>query len=268
METTDIIIPIWKKNSKEEIIRSLDSIINQKEFVNNIYIVIDGCEEFPIYLPFEHNLKDKITFIYLYKNSGPGVARNIGVIFAKSKNIIFLDAGDKCSKNRIALQINSLINNDISVGNILEIDKKNNKSSVRISASNKINANRILPYRTPFNNVTIAIKRTIFMELGGYPDLRTAEDWLFMGKVLKSNLKISYEKDILVEINKDDFFIYRRKGKLVYNDIKSCIKELNKIGLINKFEMYLSLNLQRVLRLYTPKIILGSIYTLLRKQIN
>ncbi len=267
METTDIIIPIWKKNSKEQILNSLDSVIDEKEFIKNIYIVIDGCEEFPINLPFEHNLKDKIIYIYIYKNSGPGVARNIGVTFSKSKNIIFLDAGDKCSKNRIALQINSLINNDISVGNILEIDK-NNKSSIRISASNKKNAHRILPYRTPFNNVTIAIKRTIFIELGGYPNLRTAEDWVFMGKVLKNNLKISYEKNILVEIKKDDFFIFRRKGKLVYNDIKSCIQELNKMGLINKFEMYLSLNLQRVLRLYTPKKILGSIYTILRKQLN
>ena len=263
METTDIIIPTWRGNTKNQIIRSLDSIINQKEFINTIYLVIDGCEEFPINIPFEHYLKDHFAFIYLYKNSGPGEARNKGVIFSKSKNIIFLDAGDKCCKNRIPLQIYSLLNSDISIGDIIEIDKKNNLSSIRVSARNKKNAKRILPYRTPFNNVTIAIKRTIFTKLGGYPNLRTAEDWLFMGKVLKNNLKISFEKKILVEIKKDDLFINRRKGKLVYKDIESCIKQLNKIGSINKFEMYLSLNLQKVLRLYLPKRIIEFIYIIL-----
>lgn len=267
METTDIIIPTYKGNNKEQINNSLESIINEKEFINNIFIVIDGCEEFPTNLPYEHSLKNKITFIYTYQNYGPGLARNIGVTFSKSKNIIFLDAGDTCSKNRISIQVNSLKNNDISLGDIIELDK-NKKSSIRVSACNTKSAKRILPYRTPFNNVTIAIKRSIFIKLGGYPKLRTAEDWLFMGKFIKNNSKISFEKKILVEIKKDELFIYRRKGKLVYQDIKYCIEQLNRIGLINKFEMYISLNLQRVLRLYTPKKILNSIYIILRKQIN
>ena len=39
---------------------------------------------------------------------GPGIARNIGAIFSKSENLLFLDAGDICINNRINLQINAL----------------------------------------------------------------------------------------------------------------------------------------------------------------
>ena len=266
MEKTDLIIPIWSGNTKKQIIESLDSIIKEHELINKILLVIDGCEVFPVNLPANHILENKIIFIYTYKNKGPGIARNIGVDYSRANNIVFLDAGDRCTKNRLRLQIKSLKIHDVSLGDIKEFSR-NNKSSVRVSSRNIKEAKKIVPYRTPFNNVTIAIKRKKFIELGGYPELRTAEDWLLMGKMIKNNLNISCEKNILVEIKKDNLFLSRRKGKKVYHDIEYCLNELYRIGLTNKLQNIISLMIQRILRIYMPKIILKFIYYFFRKKI-
>ena len=263
---TDIIMPCWEGNNNLELINSLNSLINNEKLINKIIIVIDGCKEFPEFLPEKHILAKKILFVYQFVNRGPGASRNTGVIFSKSENIIFLDTGDKCSKNRIKTQINSLTKYDVSVGHIKEIKNKN-YSSIRFSAKNINKARKIIPYRTPFNNVTIAIKRVKYIELGGYPVYRTAEDWLFMGKIIKNKLKLLCENKILVYIDKDDLFIFRRRGKSVFKDISLCIEELYELGLINKYQKFISKNIQRFLRLYLPKIFLKIIFFLLRKNV-
>ena len=259
-------MPCWEGNNNYEIINSLNSLKINEKLINKIIIVIDGCKRFPNYLPEEHTLYKKVLFVYQFKNKGPGASRNTGVKFSSSENIVFLDTGDKCTKDRIRRQINTLKKFDISVGHIKEISK-NNTSLIRFSAQNIVKAKRIVPYRTPFNNVTIAIKRKKFIELGGYPELRTAEDWLLMGKMIKNNLNISCEKNILVEIKKDNLFLSRRKGKKVYHDIEYCLNELYRIGLTNKLQNIISLMIQRILRIYMPKIILKFIYYFFRKKI-
>ena len=116
--------------------------------------------------------------------------------------------------------------------------------------------------------MTIAIKRKKFIDLNGYPILRTAEDWLFMGKVIKNNLNLYCVNKVLVEIKKDQLFISRRSGKNVYEDIIYCLNELFKLGLMNKYQKFISTNIQRILRLYTPTRILKIIFLILRKNVN
>ena len=106
--TTDIIIPCWEGNNKLELINSLNSLVNNEKLINKIIIVIDGFKEFPKFLPEKHILSNKILFVYQFINRGPGVSRNTGVEFSSSENIIFLDTGDKCSKDRIKTQISTL----------------------------------------------------------------------------------------------------------------------------------------------------------------
>jgi len=267
MTKTDLIIPIWEGNNKNEIKKSLNSIFSENNLINKIILIIDGCEKFPDNLSISSSLQKKIIIIYLYKNYGPGYARNIGVLFSEAENIIFLDNGDKCSSIRIKTQIKALESNDVSYGIIKEINDQK-RSFIRFASKNIKSAKRMIPYRTPFNNVTMAIKRKKFLELNGYPFLRTAEDWLFMGKVIQNNLNISFEDKILVEVAKDKSFLSRRRGINVYKDINLCINTLYKMGLINKYERFISLNLQKLFRLYLPNNFLIFIYSFFRKKVN
>ena len=261
---TDILIPCWAGNNKKELKESLDSLINNEVLINKIIIIIDGCKTFPRYLPENHILKEKILIVYQYNNRGPGVARNTGVIFSKAQNIIFLDTGDMCTKDRLKLQINSLRGHSVSLGDIKEIDNKNNVF-VRKSSRNKEEALKAIAFKNPFNNVTLAIKRKDFIKINGYPNIRTAEDWVLMGKILKNHLSIFIEKDVLVIIKLDNEFISRRSGSEVYKEIRKAIFMLFELGLMGKKELFLSLFIQKITRKYLPLKILKLIYKILRK---
>ena len=67
-------------------------------------------------------LEDKILFIYLIDNQGPGTARNIGAIFSEAENLLFLDAGDMSIEDRIWNQNKILNSNYVSVGAIKEVN--------------------------------------------------------------------------------------------------------------------------------------------------
>lgn len=263
MQYCDIIIPIWEKSEKKDLIKSLDSLIDEEKFIKNIILVIDGFRNFPEYLPNIHFLQSKFIVVYKFNNSGPGYARNCGVIFSKSENIIFLDSGDININKRIKKQLNELKNIDACFGNIEEIRPRSTKL-VRESCPNLAIARKLIAYKTPFNNVTLAIKKKSFLEIGGYPSLRTAEDWVLMGKIIKNNLKIKVIDQTLVSIYIDPRFNSRRRGLFVYKDIYKCLRLNYQQNLYSRFDFILSIIINFLFRVVIPKPIFSYLYRILR----
>ena len=263
MENCDIIIPLWEKTKKEDLIKSLNSLIVERNFIKNIFLVIDGCKNYPNYLPTKHVLKSKFNIIYIFKNYGPGYARNCGVTFSKSNNIIFLDAGDRNINNRIQIQLDYLKNNEACFADIEELRAKSTRL-VRKSCSNIEIARKVIAFKTPFNNVTLAIKRNVFEDLGGYPSLRTAEDWVLMGKIIKYNLKIKVIDKVLVSIDIDQGFNSRRRGIKVFKDIIKCLLFNYKNRLISIFDLIFAIIINFLFRVILPKEIFSYLYRFLR----
>ena len=262
-ELITYIIPIWKRSKAEELSKSLLSLVNESSLIGEIIIVFDGYESFFRKLIVPNILSEKIIYVYCGINKGPGIARNKGAIFAKNKYLFFLDSGDESCSYRVSEQIKHLKFNDVAFGNIVEI-LPSGKRRIKKGASSKTMAKRILPYRNPFNNVTIAINKKTFLRIGGYQNLRVGEDWVLMGKILKYNLRIFCLDEVLVNVFTGKDFIDRRSGKYFYEDIKKCLTILNDLNLINKINYFISLSFQYLFRNLIPKKLLGLIYKFLR----
>ena len=125
-------------------------------------------------------------------------------------------------------------------------------------------ARKLVPFRNPFNNVTMAIRKKTFLELGGYANLRIAEDWVLMGKIIKKELKISSLDKPLVKVFIGENFLQRRSGRKFYDDIRKCLILLLKLGLMNKNTFLISLTIQFVFRRILPIKILSKVYKFLR----
>ena len=104
MISTDVIIPYWEGSSAEELNCSLYSLKSEILLINKIIIVCDGENSFFKIQIKDKDLEDKVLIIYLKENKGPGNARNIGAIFSRAANLIFLDSGDMNINNRISFQ--------------------------------------------------------------------------------------------------------------------------------------------------------------------
>ena len=257
------IIPIWANTTKKELDLSLTSLIKELEYISQIIIVHDGKDSFLIKPNSSLEILDKkILHLYLYFNKGPGIARNYGCIFSKSKYIFFLDAGDESLPKRIQNQLPLVIKNGFSYGHIKEVDFNGNEY-IKKSVSSYKKALRLLPYRSPFCNVTLAIKKNIFFEIGGFPSLRIAEDWVLMSKILKKFKSISVVDDVLVNVNLGEDFIYRRRGLKKIFTILKALMIIKETELIPSYKIVFSALIQISLRLL-PSNLLKMVYLILR----
>ncbi|WP_172413503.1 glycosyltransferase [Lebetimonas natsushimae] len=120
-----IIIPTY--NSEKTIARSIISVLNQT--YNNLEIIIvDDCS-IDNTLNIVKNIKDYRIKIYKTNiNSGPGIARNIGIEKSEGDWILFLDSDDELENFAISelhnfIKENNLKNNDIIAYNWKFINK-------------------------------------------------------------------------------------------------------------------------------------------------
>jgi glycosyltransferase involved in cell wall biosynthesis len=99
-----VVIPVF--NSKNTIIRTLNSVLNQTYKPFEIILVDDGSTDNSIELAINH---DKNLKIINKKNGGVSSARNLGIKNSNSEWIAFLDSDD--TWNELFLEkINNLIN--------------------------------------------------------------------------------------------------------------------------------------------------------------
>jgi len=265
MIKTDIIIPYWEGSSSEDLNNSLNSLKSEISLINHLIIVFDGENSFFKVEIEDKDILNKSILVYKKDNLGPGNARNIGAIFSDAENLLFLDAGDMFIKNRIAKQNNILKKNHVSVGAIKEINTLGT-SRVKFSSKNIELARKVLPYKNPFNNVSIAIKRNFFNSIGGYGETRIGEDWILSGKILKQTEKICFEENIYVLVNIKENFLERRSGEKVYIEIKESLEKLYKLKIINLHELIISKTIQKISRVYLSKYFLPLIYQLTRRK--
>ena len=170
-------------------------------------------------------------------------------------------------KNRIKLQNTALKKNYVSVGAIKETNSLG-INRLKFSTKNIFLAKKLLPFKNPFNNVTIGIKRKFFNSIGGYGDTRIGEDWVLSGKILKKTDKIHINKKVYVIVNIRENFLKRRSGLIVYFEIKKSLEKLYKLRIIKLHELIISKSIQKITRVYLSKKFLNLIYKLNRNDIN
>lgn len=116
----DIIIPAY--NSHKTILKTLYSIINQKNKDELNVLIVDDCSDnnYNEICEFYSNYI-KINTIRLEKNSGPGVARQVGLENTHNEYIIFIDADDEfADEESLKVLKDSIDNCDISFGQMFQ----------------------------------------------------------------------------------------------------------------------------------------------------
>ena len=98
-----IIIPIY--NAKKWIKDTIENILNQTYDNFELILVDDNSKDGTLKILKQYENKNNIKIIYLEKNVGPGIARNIGLKYAKGRYICFQDADDLWEKDKLEKQI-------------------------------------------------------------------------------------------------------------------------------------------------------------------
>ena len=90
-----VIIPMF--NAENTIRECLESLVNQTIFSEMELVIVDDCslDDSPeIVMEYEANYPEKIVFIRLDKNEGPGNARNVALEYVSGEYVGFVDSDD------------------------------------------------------------------------------------------------------------------------------------------------------------------------------
>lgn len=126
MNKISIIIPVY--NKEKWISKCLDSILEQ-DYVNYEVILIDDCSTDNSYKICEkYTDNKKIILIKTEKNSGPGVARNMGLKIATGDYITYIDADDYIDNKYLSTLIKNMNNScDMVVSGWIELRNRYKK---------------------------------------------------------------------------------------------------------------------------------------------
>ena len=229
------IIPFWSGTSRSSLHASLSSLVPDRHLITSILLACDGCftldDSYISCIPYL--FRSLIDFVFISVNRGPGYARNYAASVATSEFVFFLDAGDINIPGRTQAQLDILKSYSFSYGAISEtISVDSPPISRRLPVLNSIMGSLLLPFRNPFNNVSLACHRSDFLRLGGYANLRIAEDWVLSSRILSSSFKVHVSDHDFVLVVLGNSFYARRGGFMILRELTTaylymmCIRPL------------------------------------------
>lgn len=217
-------------------------------------------------------LGDVIQIIKLPKNVGTGKAKNIGLKACNYEVVCIVDTDDIYVSDRFEKQVNFLEQHqDVVIvgGQILEfaedISNPSGKREVPLSNDDLINyAQR----QSPFNNMTIAYRKSKILGVGGYQHHLWMEDYNLFLRIIAKGYQISNLPDVLVYARIDNGMHGRRKGFKYIKSEKQLLDLKKQLKIQPPFYATIYFIVRSTFRLM-PANLLGKIYnTFLRKKVE
>lgn len=219
METKySVLYSVYKKEKPSIMKASLDSMLAQTIFPEQIVIVEDGeltPELYNLIEEYRNRFPETITSVPLQVNRGLGVALNEGIKHCRNELIARMDTDDislpeRCEKQLIVFSEDPELT---IVGTSVDefYDNPNQIVSRRVVPSNYADILSFSKRRNPFNHPTVMYKKTHVLAIGGYGDFRRNQDYDLFVRMLAKGYKAFNLPESLVLFRANADNLKRRK---------------------------------------------------------
>lgn len=216
--TFSVCMSVYKNDKPEDFLVAVRSIFNQTIVPNDIVLVVDG--------PIGDKLRSAITdlvreipimnIIWLPTNQGHAIARQMGLNAAKNELCAVMDADDIAVPNRFEMQLKAFKEfSDVSVvGGIINefIRTTDNVVGTRIVPEYDSEIKDYMKARCPMNLVTVMLKKSDAMQVGGYLDWYCEEDYYLWIRMALAGYKFYNIQENLVDVRVGEEMYQRRGG--------------------------------------------------------
>ena len=192
-----VIIPVY--NAESYLSVCLTSIINQTYHNWELICIDDGSTDQSLNKLHEFAAEDKRIIVCSQKNSGPGIARNVGIDKAHGDYIVFVDSDDYLFPTY--LQLLAEKNSDVVFIDVASVDLKGKylhcekMSSLRKESQDSI-IRQQLTGKIPWGGVRKAVKTKLLNQNHiRYSSHKIGEEALYSFRVLESANSIDYIED-------------------------------------------------------------------------
>ncbi|WP_443091450.1 glycosyltransferase family 2 protein [Basfia succiniciproducens] len=265
-----VLMSLYIKEKPEFLRASLQSLVEQTLPADEVVLVLDGeitpelekvLDEFKEKLPF--------TFVPLAQNMGLGKALNEGIKVARNEWLFRMDTDDICYPERFAKQAEYIEQHPDVVLFSTQIAEFDNDPAQIISVRRvPVGYEEIVRFnkmRSPFNHMTVAYKKSVLQEVGGYQHHLFLEDYNLWNRIIATGYQVGNLPDILLYARTNgDAMIGRRRG-LTYAKsewkLYKLKRQLHIQGAVSGFLTFLMRTLPRLM----PVSLLKNLYKLMRK---
>lgn len=213
-----VCMSVYKNDKPIDFLVAVRSIYNQTTAPNDIVLVVDG--------PVGDELKSAISeleqeipvmnIIWLPTNQGHATARQTGLEAAKNELCAVMDADDVAVPNRFEMQLQAFEEYpDVTVvGGIINefIRTTENVVGTRIVPEHDAEIKDYLKSRCPMNLVTVMLKKSDVMKVGGYLDWYCEEDYYLWIRLSLAGYKFYNIQENLVDVRVGEEMYQRRGG--------------------------------------------------------
>jgi len=249
--------------------------IDQTIKPNEIVLVLDGpigeqlnqCVK-----KWQNIIGNNLKIIPLSQNIGLGKALNKGLEQCSNNWIFRMDTDDICKPDRFEKQIQFIKDNPNVVlfgGQVLEFENELYDSQVLKTVPTTHDEIRLFSQkRCPFNHMTVAYKKSIILEVGGYQHHLFMEDYNLWLRILSSGYQVANIPDVILFARVGNGMHARRKGYQYIKSEKQLLNLKKQLKLQKPMHANMLFLVRSLFRLM-PSSLLGKIYnTFLRIKVN
>lgn len=223
-----LLMTVYDRELPANLNESLESMFMQTYPPKEVVLVCDGkltCELNIIAKSFQSEFRDIFKIVRIDENVGVGRANNEGIKACSRQYIMKMDSDDislpdRCAKQMMLFALHPEL--DI-IGTFAEEFDAETEKTIAVRKT-PVKQEQILKYakrRNPFNRQTIAFKKSMAEEIGGYSDIRMCEDYEFIVRMLQHGAQGRNIPEALVRYRVSEVDLKHRKS---WKNTKGFIK--------------------------------------------
>lgn len=267
-------LSVYKNDNPEHFRLALESIIHQTVTPSEIVLVVDG----PVPVSIDKIIKQfeesffNFKTVRLKENQGHAKARQKGIESAKYDIVALMDSDDISVPDRFEKQLSFFKNDEnLSVlgGQIHEfIGSVENIVGIRNVPVEDAAIKAYLKSRCPFNQVTVMMRKSAMLAVGGYIDWHYEEDYYLWIRMYLANSTFRNLPDNLVYVRVGEEMYGRRGGHKYFLSEAKLQYYMWQHGVIGIIRLIINVALRFVIQVILPNRIRAFIFQkLFRKSI-
>lgn len=235
---------VYSGTNGAEFKNSLLSMVEQSVAPFEYVIVEDGpiSEDVTMAIKqFSDMLGDKLKVIKLENNKGAGFASAVGLENCQCEYVARMDSDDYSHTDRIEKQFMFLERNPgySIVGSWANETSNDGRqvSVVKLPVDSDDFA-RFARRRCPCRHPCLLMKRSDALSVGGYRNIRFAEEWDLVNRLVQAGYRCGNVPEVLVDVKVGDDFYARRGGLAILIRIlrfKTSMLRQKQMGLLDFF---------------------------------
>ncbi|MCK3658986.1 amylovoran biosynthesis protein AmsE [Pasteurellaceae bacterium Pebbles2] len=265
-----VLMSLYIKENPIFLRESLQSLVEQTVQADEIVLVLDGAittELEQVLNEFSDKLPLKL--VPLPQNVGLGKALNEGIKAANNEWLFRMDTDDICYPKRFEKQVEFIEQNPDVVlfsTQISEFDTDPKQvlaiRRVPVSYEDIVKFNRI---RSPFNHMTVAYKKSVLEEVGGYQHHLFLEDYNLWNRIIAKGYKVGNLPEILLYARTAGNAMFNRRRGWIYAKSEWKLYQLKRELNIQTAFAGLNTFLLRTVPRLMPVWLVKALYKLVRK---